>query len=108
MNQKIRSIIFCAAGLLVLAGAVLHFTLWPFAPYLFAVGAAGIALSYLTLPVKEMKLRERRLHNFNVIAGLLMIVSSGFMFESGKEWVVFLTISAILQLYTAFVSPKEK
>lgn len=107
MNQRIRSIIFSAAGLLVLVGAVMHFTLWSMAPYLFALGAAGIALCYLTIPAKEMDFRERRLHRFNVFAGLLMIVSSGFMFEGGTEWVIFLTISAILQLYTAFVSPKK-
>ena len=54
MNQQIRSIIFGAAGLLVLAGAVLFLTHWAVAPYLFAVGAAGIAVCYLTLPVKDL------------------------------------------------------
>ncbi|MCX4381256.1 MAG: hypothetical protein OSJ51_05760 [Parabacteroides distasonis] len=53
MNQQIRSIIFGVAGLLVLAGAVLFLTHWAIAPYLFAVGAAGIAVCYLTLPVKD-------------------------------------------------------
>ena len=51
MNQQIRSIIFGVAGLLVLAGAILFLTHWAVAPYLFAVGAAGIAVCYLTLPV---------------------------------------------------------
>ena len=81
MNQQIRSIIFGVAGLLVLAGAVLFLTHWAVAPYLFAVGAAGIAVCYLTLPVKDLDFRRRRLHRFNVFAGLLMIVSSGFMFR---------------------------
>lgn len=54
MNQQIRSIIFGVAGLLVLAGAVLFLTHWAVAPYLFAVGAAGIAVCYLTLPVKDL------------------------------------------------------
>ena len=80
MNQQIRSIIFGVAGLLVLAGAILFLTHWAVAPYLFAVGAAGIAVCYLTLPVKDLDFRRRRLHRFNVFAGLLMIVSSGFMF----------------------------
>lgn len=76
MNQQIRSIIFGVAGLLVLAGAILFLTHWAVAPYLFAVGAAGIAVCYLTLPVKDLDFRRRRLHRFNVFAGLLMIVSS--------------------------------
>ena len=62
MNQQIRSIIFGVAGLLVLAGAVLFLTHWAVAPYLFAAGAAGIAVCYLTLPVKDLDFRRRRLH----------------------------------------------
>ena len=100
MNQQIRSIIFGVAGLLVLAGAVLFLTHWAVAPYLFAAGAAGIA-------VKELDFRRRRLHRFNVFAGLLMIVSSGFMFNNRTEWILCLSVAAILQVYTAFVTPKE-
>ena len=97
MNQQIRSIIFGVAGLLVLAGAVLFLTHWAVAPYLFAVGAA----------VKDLDFRRRRLHRFNVFAGLLMIVSSGFMFNNRTEWILCLSVAAILQVYTAFVTPKE-
>ena len=107
MNQQIRSIIFGVAGLLVLAGAILFLTHWAVAPYLFAVGAAGIAVCYLTLPVKDLDFRRRRLHRFNVFAGLLMIVSSGFMFNNRTEWILCLSVAAILQVYTAFVTPKE-
>lgn len=106
MDQRTRSIVFGATGLLVLAGVVLYLTRWSVAPYLFAVGSAGIALCYLTLPVKDLDFRRRRLHRFNVIAGLLMIVASGFMFNHRTEWILCLTIAAFLQVYTAFVSPK--
>lgn len=108
MNQQIRNIIFSLSGLLVLVGAVLYLTQWMYAPYLFAVGSSGIAVCYLTLSAKEMGLRQRRLHRSNVIAGLLMICASGFMFKDRTEWILCLTIAAILQVYTAFVSPKEK
>ena len=64
MNQKARTIIFCIAGLLILAGAILFLTKWFLAPYLFAVGAAGMAVCHLTLSTKEMEFRERRLHPF--------------------------------------------
>lgn len=107
MNQKVRTILFNIAAVLVLAGAALYLTQWMLAPYLFAVGAAGIAVSYLTLPVRDLDFRRRRLHRFNVFAGLLMIVASGLMFSHRTEWVLCLTISAILQVYTAFVTPKE-
>lgn len=108
MNQSIRAIIFNISGLLVLAGAALYLTRWAYAPYLFAVGSAGVAVCYLTVSVKEMGFRQRRLHRSNVIAGMLMIFASGLMFKDRTEWVLCLTIAAILQVYTAFVTPKEK
>lgn len=33
---------------------------------------------------------------------------SALMFSGRKEWVICLTISALLQLYTAFVTPKKE
>lgn len=108
MNQKARTIIFNIAGLLILAGAVSFLTKWFLAPYLFALGAAGMAVCFLTLPTKEMEFRERRLHRFNIIASVLMICASGLMFKDMKEWVICLTIAAVLLLYSSFVSGKKK
>lgn len=106
--KRIRTILFVASACLVLAGAALYLTQWTVAPYLFAVGAAGIAVNYLTTPVGDLDFRSRRLHRFNVMAGFLMVVASGFQFNGRKEWVICLLIAAILQLYTAFVSPKKE
>ena len=106
--KKIRTILFAVSACLVLAGTVLYLTQWKVAPYLFAVGAAGIAVNYLTTPVGELDFRSRRLHRFNVMAGFLMVVASGFQFNGRKEWVICLFIAAILQLYTAFASPKKE
>ncbi len=107
MNPQLRTLIFNFSALLVLAGAVLFLTNIHIAPYLFAVGAAGIAICHFTLPTKNMDFRRRRLHIFNVIASLLMIVSSSFMFMNRNEWILCLSIAALLQVYTAFVMPKE-
>lgn len=106
--KKIRTILFAVSACLVLAGAVLYLTQWQVAPYLFAVGSAGIAVNYLTTPVGELDFRCRRLHRFNVMAGFLMVVASAFQFNGRKEWVICLLIAAILQLYTAFVSPEKE
>lgn len=106
--KKIRTILFVVSACLVLAGAALYLTQWTVAPYLFAVGAAGIAVNYLTTPVGDLDFRGRRLHRFNVMAGFLMVVASGFQFNGRKEWVICLLIAVILQLYTAFVSPKKE
>ena len=106
--MKLRAILFSVSACLVLAGAILALTKWSVAPYLFAVGSAGVAVNYFTTPVGDLDFRGRRLHRFNVMAGFLMVVASGFQFNGRKEWVVCLFIADILQLYTAFVSSKNK
>ena len=62
MNEKARTIVFNISALLLLAGAGLYLALPVAAPYLFAVGAAGITVCYLTMPTKDMDFRGRRLH----------------------------------------------
>lgn len=68
----------------------------------------GITVCYLTMPTKDMDFRRRRLHRYNIFAGLLCIFASALMFSGRKEWMICLTISALLQLYTAFVTPKKE
>ena len=98
-----RTNLFIFAAILVLAGAVLYLTHWVYAPYLFATGAAGVTVCYLTLPYKSSDFRSRRLQRLNILAGIAMIVASVFMFKQQMAWVAFLLISAMLQLYTSFV-----
>ena len=107
MSQKVRSFLFLVAGVALLLGAALYLTRWVVAPYLFAAGAAGVAVCHLTLPARTLDLRRKRLHQMDVIASLLMIVASGLMFDGNTAWVICLTIAAILQAYTAFAAPGE-
>jgi len=109
MNQQFRNYFFMLSGILVFAGAILYATKWLYAPYLYAFGAAGITLSFLTAPIPPSEdLRHRRLHRINVIAGISMLVSSVFMFRRSMEWVVFLLISAFLILYASFIPTSKK
>ncbi len=108
MSQSFRSILFVIAALFLLAGTLLYITGWSGSPYLFAVGAAGLTICYLTVSDREMDIRKRRLLGYNRIAGLLMIAASFLMFKHRNEWILCLSISAILQLYVAFVFPKDK
>jgi hypothetical protein len=106
MNQQIRNYLFMFSGALALAGATLFITQRAYAPYIFAVGAAGITICFMTIPYQNLGFRRRRLHRINVLAGVSMIASSVFMFRGRMEWVVFLLISALLLIYTSFVSPR--
>jgi hypothetical protein len=106
MSTHIRTIIFTISGILLLAGAILYLVKLEIAPWLFAFGSAGIAVSHLTSPVKHLPLRKRRLQTFKVIAGLLMVVASVFMFKQQNEWILCLTIAAILHLYAVLAGDK--
>ena len=108
MSDKVKFFLFIVSAILILVGAILHVSSPTIASYIFAVGAAGVAVYYFTIPVKDMDFRSRRLHRFNIFAGLLCIASSALMFAHRKEWIICLTIAAIFQLYSAFVTPKKK
>jgi hypothetical protein len=107
MNQRIRTVLFIVSALLLLTGTVLYIVDQTISPYLFAVGAAGLTLGYATEPNKETDLRKRRLQRYNLIAGVLMIAASMLMFNNRNEWILCLSIAAFLQLYAAFVYPKD-
>lgn len=108
MNLQTRTTVFYMAAICVLCGAALYFFQWFFAPYLFALGAAGVAVCYLTLPVKDMDFRQKRLHRYNIFAGLLMVFASALMFSDRKEWVLCLTVATVFLLYSSFASPSDK
>ncbi len=108
MNENTRTTIYYLAAICLLIGAILHFIGWFFAPYLFAIGAAGLSVCYITYPTLDMNFRQKRLHRNNIFAGLLMILSSGLMFADRKEWIPCLTIAAVLQIYSAFATPNKK
>lgn len=61
MNEKARTIVFNISALLLLAGAGLYLALPVAAPYLFAIGAAGITVCYLTMPTKDMDFRRQQI-----------------------------------------------
>jgi acyl-CoA synthetase (AMP-forming)/AMP-acid ligase II len=98
-----RTTIIILSYTLVLVGAVLYPARWEYAPYLFAAGAAGVTVYYLTLPYQSSDYRMRRLQRINILAGISMLVASALMFKQEMAWVVFLLIAAMLQLYTSFV-----
>ena len=110
MNDVARKYIFIVSGILTLIGVILYISAinWEYTPYLYAVGTAGIAITYLTQPSKSTNVRIRRLRFFLVISGLLLVASSYFMFHQKQEWIICILISAILQLYASFSMPKSE
>jgi hypothetical protein len=107
MNRQTRTSLFVLSSAFVLTGAIAYAGYWIYAPYLFSAGSAGITVCYMTVPY-ESHFRLRRLNRMNVFAGILMIIAAVFMFMLRNEWVVFLLIAALLQLYTSVAVRNEK
>lgn len=95
--------------MLVVVGALLPlFIFEEWVPYVFAVGAAGMSVIRLITPYRGKNTRLRRLTLIELLATLMLLFASYLMFQDGNDWIVLLTISAFLQLYTSIVIPRER
>jgi hypothetical protein len=107
--MNIKDIIFKASAMLVVVGALLPLFLFEeWVPYIFAVGAAGMSVIRLTTPYRGKNTRMRRLVLIELLATLMLIFASYLMFKGGNDWIVLLTISAFLQLYTSIAIPRAR
>lgn len=95
--------------MLVVVGALLPlFVFEEWVPYVFAVGAAGMSVIRLITPYRGKNTRLHRLTLIELLATLMLLFASYLMFQDGNDWIVLLTISAFLQLYTSIVIPRER
>ncbi len=110
MNDNTRNKLFIISSIAVIIGALmpLFMVKLVWVPYLYAVGAAGVAVSRLTYRYKGKNFRLKRLHHIETFSSLFLVVSSYFMFKGDPDWVMLLTVAALLQLYTSFVIPREE
>ena len=94
--------------MLVVAGAILPlFVAAEWVNYVFAVGAAGMSVIRLITPYRGKNTRMRRLVLIELMATLMLLFASFLMFKGNNEWIVILTISAFLQLYTSIFISRE-
>ena len=107
--NKTYSYIQMIGALLVLIGAMLQITRWELSPYIYTVGAVLFAYVQVMMGRYEGKnLIIRRLRRQQIIGAALLVFAGVLMFTSKRnEWIVCLTIAAVLQLYTAYRIPSE-
>jgi hypothetical protein len=111
MKTPIKVIIFYISAILVLVSTALFITKWEYSPYLFAFGSAGIASYFLSTPYTGTNFRIRRLHRFEIIASILLVVTSYLMFKvktHQTEWILSLSIASFLLLYSSIVTGIEE
>lgn len=95
-------------AVLLLVGAVLQITRWELSPYLCTLGAVLFAYVQVMCRYEGKNLIVRRLRRQQIIGAVLLVFASVLMFTSKRnEWIVCLTIAAVLELYTAWRIPSE-
>lgn len=108
MNKKLLGYMAAVGAVLILIGAGSYITSWLLSPYLYTVGAVLFAIAQLMSRYEGNNLVIRRLRRQQIFGALLLLVTSVCMFTLHRnEWIVCLTIAAILELYTAFRIPAE-
>ncbi|MCD8093546.1 MAG: hypothetical protein LUF01_12250 [Bacteroides sp.] len=108
MKQLIPAL-FTVGAVMLLTGAAVYITGWPLAPYIYTIGATMVALAQINSPSKKKSPTIKRLRRQQIFAALLLVLSGAFMlFTRGNEWIVSLTIAAVLELYTSVRIPQEE
>ena len=108
MNQQTRNILFMVSSIAVIIGAAMPLFMlkMPWVPYIYAFGAAGMAVCRLTFRYKGKNFRLKRLYHIETFSSLFLVASSYFMFKEDPDWIMLLTVAAVLQLYTSILIPR--
>ena len=107
--SKYYSAIATVGAVALLLGAALQITQLAWAPYLYLIGAIMFAYVQVMSGYEGKNIIIRRLRRQQII-GATLLVGAGVMMILWKrnEWVVCLTIAAVLEMYTAFRIPQEE
>lgn len=98
-----------AGAILLLIGAILQITRWEFAPYWYTLGA--VMFGYVQVMGNRYDGKSfiiKRLRKQQIFGAIALVFTGVLMFTTKRnEWIVCLSIAAVLELYTAFRIPQE-
>ena len=107
--SKYYSAIATVGAVALLLGAALQLTQLAWAPYLYLIGAIMFAYVQVMSGYEGKNIIIRRLRRQQIIGATLLVVAGVMMILwKRNEWVVCLTIAAVLEMYTAFRIPQEE
>ena len=107
--SKYYSAIATVGAVALLLGAALQITQLAWAPYLYLIGAIMFAYVQVMSGYEGKNIIIRRLRRQQIIGATLLVVAGVMMILwKRNEWVVCLTIAAVLEMYTAFSIPQEE
>ena len=106
--KKGYAVIQVVGAVLLLVGAMLQITRWELSPYIYTLGAVMFAYVQVMGRYDGKNLIIRRLRRQQILGAVLLVFAGVLMFVTRhNEWVLCLTVAAILELYTAFRIPSE-
>ena len=106
--SKIYQIVQGVGAVLLLVGAMLQITRWELSPIIYTIGAVMFAYVQFMSRYEGKNLIIRRLRRQQILGAVLLVFAGVLMFVTKhNEWVLCLTVAAILELYTAFRIPSE-
>ncbi len=107
--SKYYSAIATVGAVALLLGAALQITQLAWAPYLYLIGAIMFAYVQVMSGYEGKNIIIRRLRRQQIIGATLLVVAVVMMILwKRNEWVVCLTIAAVLEMYTVFRIPQEE
>lgn len=109
MSTKTVNVLAMAGAVLLFVGLVLQFGKLVYAPYIYLVGAVMFAYTQVVSGYKGSSFVIRRLRCQQLMGALILVLTGVAMLVWHRnEWIVGLTIAAVLELYTAFRIPQEE
>lgn len=107
-NNKILNNLLTLGAILILIGAGSYITNWILSPYLYSIGAILFAIAQILSRYEGKNLIIQRLRRQQILGAILLLLTGVCMFTfHNNEWIICLTIAALLELYTAFRIPQE-
>ena len=101
--MRIREILPMLGAILLPVGAILKMSFGDVASYIYTVGAALFAVMQFMGRVRGGNFAVRRLVTMQTIGSFALVAAGVLMFTHHRnEWIVAMTIGALLELYTVF------
>lgn len=106
--KKGYTVIQMVGAVLLLIGAMLQITRWELSPIIYTIGAVMFAYVQVMSRYDGQNLIVRRLRRQQILGAVLLVFAGVLMFVTRhNEWVLCLSVAAVIQLYTAFRIPSE-
>jgi len=106
--MKIHEILAMLGATLLLVGAVLKMSYGDVASYVYTLGATLFAVMQYLGRERGGNFAVRRLVTMQTIGSFALVTAGVLMFTHHRnEWMVAMTIGALLELYTVFRIPSE-